>query len=65
MRKRMKSHCRKFKQKNKNELNASVVSPEHTSLDEALEEISEKMEEGDKLHNQQPRKIQKMFSKML
>ena len=54
----MESHCRKFKQKNKDELNASAVSPEHASLDEALEEIIEKMEEGGK----QPRK---MFSKML
>ena len=42
----------KYKQKNKDELNASDVSPEHTSLDEASEEISEKMEETDKLHNQ-------------
>ena len=40
------------KQKNKDELNASGVSPEHTSVDKVLEEFSEKMEEADKLHNQ-------------
>ena len=40
----------KYKQKSKDELNASDLSPEHTSLDEALEEISEKTEEADKLH---------------
>ena len=42
----------KYKQKNKDELNASGVSSEHTSLDEALQEIDQKMEEADKLHNQ-------------
>ena len=42
----------KYKQKNKDELNASGVSSEHTSLDEALQEIGQKMEEADKLHNQ-------------
>ena len=42
----------KYKQKCKDELNASALSPEHTWLDEALEEISEKIEEADKLHNQ-------------
>ena len=42
----------KYKQKNKDELNASGISPEHTSIDEALEEICEKTEEADKLHNQ-------------
>ena len=42
----------KYKQKNKDELNASGFSPEHTSFDETLEEISEKMEEADELHNQ-------------
>ena len=38
----------KYKQKNKDELNASGVSP----VDKVLEEFSEKMEEADKLHNQ-------------
>ena len=42
----------KYKQKSKDALNASALSPEHTSLDETLEEISEKTEEADKLHNQ-------------
>ena len=42
----------KIKAKNKDELNASGVSSEHTSLDEALQEISQKMEKADKLHNQ-------------
>ena len=42
----------KYKQKNKDELNASGVSSEHTSLDEALQEIGQKMEGADKLHNQ-------------
>ena len=42
----------KYQQKNKDELNASGVSSEHTSLDEALQEIGQKMEEADKLHNQ-------------
>ena len=42
----------KYKQKNKDELNASGVSSEHTSLDEALQQIGQKMEEADKLHNQ-------------
>ena len=42
----------KYKQKNKDELIASGISSEHTSIDEALEEICEKTEEADKLHNQ-------------
>ena len=42
----------KYKQKNEDELNASGVSREHTLLDEALEEISEKMEGANKLHKQ-------------
>ena len=42
----------KRKQKNKDELNASGVSPEHTSLKEALEETNKKMEEADKFQNQ-------------
>ena len=41
----------KYKQKRKDE-NVSGVSSEHTSLEEALEEISKKMEETVKLHNQ-------------
>ena len=52
MRERLTGIVVKYKQKNEDELNASGISPEHTSLDEALEEISEKMEEADKLHNQ-------------
>ena len=36
----------KYKQKNKDELNASGVSSEHTSLDEALQEIGQKMDKG-------------------
>lgn len=38
----------KYKQKYEDEVNASNLSPEHTSL----EEISKKMEQADKLHNQ-------------
>ena len=52
MRERLTGIVVKYKQKCKDELNASALSPEHTSLDEALEEISEKIEEADKLHNQ-------------
>ena len=52
VRERLTGTVVKYKQKSKDELNASGVSAEHESLDEALEEISEKMEEADKLHNQ-------------
>ena len=52
MRERLTGIVVKYKQKCKDALNASALSPEHTWLDEALEEISEKIEEADKLHNQ-------------
>ena len=51
MRERLTGIVVKYKQKCKDELNASALSPEHTSLDEALEEISEKIEEADKLQS--------------
>ena len=46
----------KIQAKNNDERNTSSVLPEHTSLDEALEEINEKMEETDQLHNQRTQK---------
>ena len=52
MRERLTGIVVKYKEPNKDELNASGISPDNTSLDEALEEISEKMEEADKLHDQ-------------
>ena len=52
MREKLPGILVKYKQKNKDELNASGVSPEHTSVDKVLEEFSEKMEQADKLHNQ-------------
>ena len=51
MRERLTGIVVKYKQKCKDKLNASALSPEHTSLDEALEEISEKIEEADKLQS--------------
>ena len=41
-----------YKQKNKDELNTSGVFPEHTSVEEVLEKVREKMEKSNKLHNQ-------------
>ena len=62
MRERLTGIVAKYKQKYKDELNASGVSPEHTSLDEVLEEISEKMEEADKLHTKTTKEMQKLFN---
>ena len=45
VRERLTGIVTKYKQKIEDELNVSGVSREHTLLDEALEEISEKMEE--------------------
>ena len=52
MRKGLTGIVAKYILKNKDELNICGVSLDHTLLDKALEEISEKMEKADKLHNQ-------------
>ena len=46
----------KIQAKKNDERNTPSVFPEHTSLEEALEEINEKMEETDKLSNQRTQK---------
>jgi len=42
----------RYKQKDRDELAASGISPNHTTLDDALQEISQKMDEAEKLHDQ-------------
>lgn len=42
----------KHKQKSRAELVASGISPDHTALDDALEEISEKMKEAEEVHTE-------------
>ena len=59
MRERLTGIVAKRKQKDKDELNASGVSPEHTLLDEALEEIEKKWKRQINYITKYPRKMQK------
>jgi len=52
VRERVGAIVKRHKQKNTDELKASGVSPEHTSLDDALEEITQKMVEAEKYHDE-------------